>query len=201
MAEELLKNAISLLTGIILVFAGAISSAFIPLLHSNKRRQQEIELSIKEIDRIEKLLTILDKNKDKLQMNVNIIELARLLDSIIAQISREQFRSEKNLSRYLNITPNLFSAVFTSLPRIDGPPNLADQIVAIKKARMFAVVFNLLIAMIVYFARDIVLPSMSEIFLFGFLVVGFSAGMLASILPGRVFFWRSATSWANDRAA
>jgi hypothetical protein len=118
MLEEVLK----LLSAVV----GALCAAFIPLLQRARRTQQEVELGLKEAERIEKILNVSAKLKADYGGQTDISRVNARLRLVIADMASDEEKSVAMIQEYVATTPtSRRGIVLTRLPPIRSPHRLS----------------------------------------------------------------------------
>src|ERR1044071_4553125 len=121
--EEVLK----LLSGLAIAVVGALCAAFIPLLQRARRTQQEVELGLKEVERIEKILNVSAKLKADYGGQTDISSVNARLRLVIANVASDEEKSVTMIQEYIAKTStSRRDIVLTCLPPIRSPHRLSS---------------------------------------------------------------------------
>ena len=90
----------TLLSGLAIAVVGALCAAFIPLLQRARRTQQEVELGLKEAERIEKILNVSAKLKADYGGQTDISRVNARLRLVIANMASDEEKSGHTASTF-----------------------------------------------------------------------------------------------------
>ena len=120
------EQVFTLLSGLAIAVVGALCAAFIPLLQRARRTQQEVELGLKEAERIEKILNVSAKLKADYGGQTDISRVNARLRLVIANMASDEEKSVAMIQEYVAATPTSRRAIIlTRLPPIRSPHRLS----------------------------------------------------------------------------
>ena len=119
------EQVFTLLSGLAIAVVGALCAAFIPLLQRARRTQQEVELGLKEAERIEKILNVSAKLKADYGGQTDISRVNARLRLVIANMASDEEKSVAMIQEYVAATPTRRGIVLTRLPPIRSPHRLS----------------------------------------------------------------------------